>query len=319
MDDRHAKNVLINNYVMQQQHLQKQQALLLQQQQLQVQSYLQQHQQLQQQYGRASQQQSHQVHHAHNAHIQQNAPQMTPYIRTQQPTPPQHQQVNRHVSQQPAQQPRAASQPPQQSPQPVQKPAPQPVQKLDPSYKLPQPQPSRVRQVRAPVQQDVAIDPQTAKTIVEHTQNLIREAQQQQQQQPQPKPQGVLKSVELPDQQTLEDFKTQVRLWIEIDNCITKLKKAIKERNVVKKQLTDKILMFMAKYNIEDLNTKDGSRLRFKVSQVKQPLTAKAIRDKLTENFENIKSLEELEEQVFTTAKVEKVSLRRLKKRTLEI
>jgi hypothetical protein len=131
--------------------------------------------------------------------------------------------------------------------------------------------------------------------------------------------QGVLKSVELPDQAVLEEFKNQVRLWVEIDNSISKLRSAIKERNNVKKQLTDKVLMFMAKYNIEDLNTKDGSRLRYKVTQVKQPLTAKVIKERLAENFDNIQTTDDLETQIFTTGKVEKVSLRRLKKRTMEI
>lgn len=131
--------------------------------------------------------------------------------------------------------------------------------------------------------------------------------------------QGILRNIDLPDQAVLDDFKNQVRAWIEIDNNIRKLKQAIKERNVMKKQLTDKILTFMGKYNIEDLNTKDGSRLRYKVTQVKEPLTASKIKERITENFGQIRNIDDLNEHVFTAKKVEKISLRRLKRRTLEV
>lgn len=133
------------------------------------------------------------------------------------------------------------------------------------------------------------------------------------------KPQGSLKTIELPDQAVLDDFKNQVRMWIEIDNNIRKLKQAARERNVIKKQLTEKILMFMAKYNIEDLNTKDGSRLRYKVTQVKEPLTAQKIKERLTQNIDKIHTVDDLQDKVFSVKKVEKVTLRRLKKRTLDI
>jgi competence transcription factor ComK len=130
---------------------------------------------------------------------------------------------------------------------------------------------------------------------------------------------NAVKTVELPDQAVLDEFKNQVKMWVEIDNNIRKLKQAARERNVVKKQLTEKILMFMAKYNIEDLNTRDGSRLRYKVSSVKEPLTANKIKERLEKNIGNINSLDDLNEKVFTAKKVERVSLRRLKRQTLDV
>lgn len=132
-------------------------------------------------------------------------------------------------------------------------------------------------------------------------------------------PQGTLKTIELPDKAVLEEFKNQVRMWIDVDNNIRKLKAAARERNVIKKQLTDKILAFMAKYNIEDLNTRDGSRLRFKVSTVKEPLTANKIKERLQENFGQITNADDLQKKVFATKKVEKVSLRRLKRTTIDV
>ena len=119
--------------------------------------------------------------------------------------------------------------------------------------------------------------------------------------------------VEMPDNDSLEEFKNQVRAWVEIDNNIKALKNAIKERNVAKKELTDRILRFMIKFNIEDLNTKDGSKLRYKVNQVKKNPTAKDIKTRLADNYNNAKNAEELSNRLFQCDMVEKPSLRRLK------
>lgn len=132
-------------------------------------------------------------------------------------------------------------------------------------------------------------------------------------------PQGTLKTIELPDRAVLDEFKNQVRMWIDVDNNVRKLKQAARERNLIKKQLSEKILTFMAKYNIEDLNTKDGSRLRFKVTTVKEPLTANKIKERLQENLGQINNVEDLNKKVFATKKIEKVSLRRLKRNTLDV
>lgn len=120
--------------------------------------------------------------------------------------------------------------------------------------------------------------------------------------------------MELPDNAVLEEFKNQVRLWIEIDNQISKLQQAVRERNVVKKQLTEKILRFMGKYNIEDLNTKDGSKLRYRVSTVKPVVSKADIKKRLLENYGKAQNLEQLTEILFSNQEqVQRVSLRRMK------
>lgn len=119
--------------------------------------------------------------------------------------------------------------------------------------------------------------------------------------------------VEMPDNYSLEQFKNQVRSWVEIDNNVKTLKQAIKDRNVVKKDLTDKILRFMIKYNIEDLNTKDGSKLRYKVNQVKKNPTTKDIKTRLVENYNKANNAEELSNTIFMCNKIDKPTLRRLK------
>lgn len=120
--------------------------------------------------------------------------------------------------------------------------------------------------------------------------------------------------MELPDNAVLEEFKNQVRLWIEIDNQISKLQQAVRERNAVKKQLTEKILRFMGKYNIEDLNTKDGSKLRYRVANVKPVVSKADIKKRLIENYGKVQNLEQLTEILFSTQEqIQRISLRRMK------
>ena len=80
-----------------------------------------------------------------------------------------------------------------------------------------------------------------------------------------------------------------------------------------KKALNEKILDFMAKYNIEDLNTKQGV-IRYKKVFVKEPLSQKIIKEKLSDLFRDDQTNYEKIEKIFTDrGKVEKQSLRRLK------
>jgi hypothetical protein len=124
---------------------------------------------------------------------------------------------------------------------------------------------------------------------------------------------NALQRIELPDEAILDEFKNHVRVWIEIDNMIRKLRGAIKERADVKKNLTEKILRFMAKYNIEDLNTKDGSKLRYHVTKTKAQPSKSQIKERLTQYYGNVSNIDELTEKLFEkNEKTDAVSLRRL-------
>lgn len=92
------------------------------------------------------------------------------------------------------------------------------------------------------------------------------------------------KPIDVPSADELEDFKNCVRIWMEVDSNVKKLQTMIKERNVLKKEVTVKILSFMSRYNIEDLNTKEG-KLRYKVTRVKAPLSQKDIKEKIQETM----------------------------------
>lgn len=110
---------------------------------------------------------------------------------------------------------------------------------------------------------------------------------------------------------TLEDFKNFVKKWLEIDAYIKKAQDVIKEKKKQRNKLSEIITKFMAKYNIEDLNTKEG-RIRCKTSYVKKPVSQKEIKEKVT-TIVPIDKREKLENIFDDRPKEKKVSLRRLK------
>lgn len=113
---------------------------------------------------------------------------------------------------------------------------------------------------------------------------------------------------------TLEEFKEYVKKWFELDNMIKKAQEAIKERKKVRDKLSVLISRFMCKYDIEDLNTKEG-RIRCKVKQVKEPVNKKAVIQKITDYFKDDEGKKnEIMTKIYDERNmVEKVSLRRLK------
>ena len=125
---------------------------------------------------------------------------------------------------------------------------------------------------------------------------------------------GALVPVESEDQISLEEFRDYVRKWLDLDNNIKKAQEVIRERKKVRDKLSMVISGFMCKYNIEDLNTKEG-RIRCKVSTVRSPVNQKVIKQKITDYFSNDENKkEEILNKIYEERdKVEKVSLRRLK------
>ena len=110
----------------------------------------------------------------------------------------------------------------------------------------------------------------------------------------------------------LDEFKKDVQDWMSLDNQMKRLEVAVKERRKKKKDLNLKILDFMDRFNIEDLNTKEGV-IRYKKSFVKEPLSQKKIKDKLMDMFKDDNAISEKVEKIFTDrGKVEKTTLRRI-------
>jgi hypothetical protein len=129
--------------------------------------------------------------------------------------------------------------------------------------------------------------------------------------------QAMVESQPRPDGAVLEEFKHQVKMWIELDNQIKKMMAIVKDKKLVHKELTERILSFMVRYNIEDLNTKDG-KLRYKVTRVKPGVKVKEIKQNIQNYFSADEELcTKVMKAVFPTSEVanvvEKPSLRRLK------
>jgi hypothetical protein len=118
----------------------------------------------------------------------------------------------------------------------------------------------------------------------------------------------------------LEDFKNQVSLWLELEKSIEQMHVAARERVTAKNALSARILKFMSKYGIEDLNTKEGT-LRYKVTQVKEPITQSKIKTKISENLAlGIGDAAEFNRKIFEERTVhEKHSLKRVGRRTLDL
>jgi seryl-tRNA synthetase len=110
----------------------------------------------------------------------------------------------------------------------------------------------------------------------------------------------------------LEEFKKNVKNWLKLDNDIKRVQLALKGLKEKKNSINEEILNFMKKFNIEDLNTKDGV-IRYKTTYIKEPLSQKTIKNKLQEMFENQPEIYEKIEGIFTNrGKIEKNSLRRV-------
>lgn len=115
----------------------------------------------------------------------------------------------------------------------------------------------------------------------------------------------------------LDEFKSDVRTWIELDDSIKMLQNSIKERKYHKKHLTNRIIEFMDHHDIEDLNTRSG-RIRHKMTYVRTPLSQNTIKTRIESFFKaeeddkitNMRN--DLLAVVFNRERNEKHSLRRL-------
>lgn len=113
---------------------------------------------------------------------------------------------------------------------------------------------------------------------------------------------------------SLAEFKNILKKWLEYDNFIKNAKMVIKEKTFAQNKLTTIITSYMAKYDIEDINTSEG-KIKFKKSVVKSSVSQKKIKETINEYF---KDNEPVRNNILTKiyenrSSIEKVSLRRLK------
>jgi len=111
-------------------------------------------------------------------------------------------------------------------------------------------------------------------------------------------------------------FKQEVSNWITLDDDIRTLQKALKERRDKKAELTPRILKFMERFKINDLNTNDG-KLKFARSLYTKPLNKKYLISRLGDFFRDYTKGEKVAGYIFDNRdKEEKVRLTRVLDRT---
>jgi hypothetical protein len=113
---------------------------------------------------------------------------------------------------------------------------------------------------------------------------------------------------------SMDEFKSYVKRWFDTDNYVKRAQQIIKEKRKEKNQLSEVIMKFMCKYNIEDLNTKEG-RIRCKNVYVKAPVSKDVVKQCISDYFpHDEEKKEEIIHKIYDNReKVEKTTLRRLK------
>ncbi len=121
------------------------------------------------------------------------------------------------------------------------------------------------------------------------------------------------------------EFKKKLKLavseYLELDNQIVTLTKAIRERKKKKEQLSSVILNAMKNNEIQEMNLKQD-KLVYCVSQHKTPMNKEYLNNVLNNYFNNEKKAEEVLTHIIENrSRVEKVRLKRVmdKKNAMEL
>jgi hypothetical protein len=103
-----------------------------------------------------------------------------------------------------------------------------------------------------------------------------------------------------------------VKEWLLLDDDILTLQNAIKERKKKKDELTPKILDYMNRYEINDLNTSNG-KLKFTKSMQTKPLNKQFLISRLGDFFKDLGKGEKAASFILENRdKEEKMKLRRV-------
>jgi hypothetical protein len=83
---------------------------------------------------------------------------------------------------------------------------------------------------------------------------------------------------------TKEDLINTIKLWLDENGEITKLKQQIKKRNDVKKKYTELLLNLMKNNEIDCVDIKNGS-ISHKTSKIKKQLNTKSLLDAINKYY----------------------------------
>lgn len=114
------------------------------------------------------------------------------------------------------------------------------------------------------------------------------------------------------DNDEFVEFKNNVKEWLLLDDDIITLQNAIKDRKVKKNELTPKILEYMEKFEINDLNTNNG-KIKFTKSYQTKPLNKQFLISRLGDFFKDFTKGEKAASFILENRdKEEKFKLRRV-------
>lgn len=109
-----------------------------------------------------------------------------------------------------------------------------------------------------------------------------------------------------------EQLKNAVNEYLDLDNQISTLQKAIKERKDKKQKLSQLILSVMKENDIDQMNM-NNNKLVYTVSQCKTPLNKNYLNTVLSDYFKNNeKAMDVINHILNNRKKVEKVRLKRV-------
>jgi len=121
---------------------------------------------------------------------------------------------------------------------------------------------------------------------------------------------------EQPTADQKEEFKKTVAAWFQVDDEERELKRRASERRMIKGRLTAIVVSFMQRFEIEDLETRDGS-LRFFKREVSRIPNKEVQMRRIADFFgeDNAADAESFKCTVFEKQRVESLGIRRLKTR----
>jgi hypothetical protein len=119
-----------------------------------------------------------------------------------------------------------------------------------------------------------------------------------------------------PSDAEIEAFRGQLDEWVRMEEQLRKLAVARRECLLRMKALGNGVESFMTRFGYEHINRRDGSKIQYKVREVKKPLTLKEIKSQLLSlDIQQPLTAEALLTMLFNKEnreKVVKTSLRRL-------
>lgn len=114
------------------------------------------------------------------------------------------------------------------------------------------------------------------------------------------------------DNEEFVEFKLNVKEWLTLDDDLITLQKAIKDRKNKKNELTPKVLNYMNRFQINDLNTING-KIKFTKSLCTKPLNKQFLISRLGDFFKDFAKGEKAASFILDNRdKEEKFKLRRV-------